>query len=76
MKNMKMYLWTKVLKDYGYGIIVIHAKDITQARQIALENNLQNEILINSASGRGKWKWRKPTKIFSGKGCAYQSGSG
>lgn len=71
---MKMYVWNKdVLKDYGYGMIVIHAKNITQARQIALDNNLQDELRSRGRSG--KWKWKKPDKTFYGKGCVSQMGS-
>lgn len=72
MNNMKMYVWEKVLRDYGYGKIVIHARTITEARAIALTNNLQNEIRTMK---KDKWIWVKPTKVYSGKGCVQCHGS-
>ena len=29
---MKVFVWNKVLKDYSYGMIVIHAEDLGHAR--------------------------------------------
>lgn len=61
---MNMYVWNKVLKDYGYGTIVIHAKNLKQAREIATKNKLINEIQMT-----------KPDKTFRGKGIVSQGGS-
>ena len=69
---MKMYVWEKVLQDYGYGKIVIHANNITEARDVALSNNLQNEIRTMK---KDKWVWIKPTKTYSGKACVECPGS-
>lgn len=63
--KFKMYVWNKVLKDYGYGMIVIHARGIKEAREIAMKNKLSNEIQMT-----------KPDLTFYGKGLVSLNGSG
>ncbi len=37
MKNLKLFVWEDVLRDYSSGMVCILAKDLKQAKELLLE---------------------------------------
>jgi len=72
-EDYKLYVWHHVLTDYTSGMIVIHARNLNEAYEIASKQQRKKENYTPLMNEIGS---KKPNKIISKGGIDWVYGGG